>query len=374
MKISVLVGLKNNLDYSKHFYKTFRGIYPEVELCFVSYGSTDGTHEWVSSLKDDNLRYHLDIENKTFSDTYNKAAKLATKDYITFLHNDIVVAPYFLENILKHLENDEKRAIGYTTVEPPIFAGHERPGKMIRDFGDSLENFKENDFEEFSHTVLDIMKDKTENGVFFFMGLPKSLFIKMGGFHNIFTPMFREDDDFIRRMGLLGIKMFTSLDAICYHFVSKTSRFSEEYKNRTKQIELNSSRNYLRKWNSVNAGNKFNVEFFTENCNIHILSILEPWCDVIYVDWDDEVEAYIESEQPHTTFNMRNRVKSNKIEPKGYVIVKFNAGKLTENDFKVLQTFQETLGQIKTTGKYEFGSFVIVVNSLVNYVENLIFI
>ena len=48
--ISLLVGLKNNLDYNKHFYDTTRELYPNVELCFVSYGSTDGTHEWLETL------------------------------------------------------------------------------------------------------------------------------------------------------------------------------------------------------------------------------------------------------------------------------------------------------------------------------------
>jgi GT2 family glycosyltransferase len=44
--------------------------------------------------------------------------------------------------------------------------------------------------------------------------------------------MFCEDDDLILRLKLYGLNHFTSLDAICYHFVSKTSRFSEEYMNR----------------------------------------------------------------------------------------------------------------------------------------------
>jgi len=70
--ISLLVGLKNNLDYNKHFYDTTRELYPEVELCFVSYGSTDGTHEWLDSLIDNNVKYFYSAEQKTFSDTFNR--------------------------------------------------------------------------------------------------------------------------------------------------------------------------------------------------------------------------------------------------------------------------------------------------------------
>ena len=64
MKISTLVGLKNNLDYSKKFYKRFREVYPTEELCFVSYGSNDGTHEWLDYLNDENLKYY-DALNKS---------------------------------------------------------------------------------------------------------------------------------------------------------------------------------------------------------------------------------------------------------------------------------------------------------------------
>jgi hypothetical protein len=31
--------------------------------------------------------------------------------------------------------------VSYTTIEPPIFAGHERPGKLIQDLGTDLETF-----------------------------------------------------------------------------------------------------------------------------------------------------------------------------------------------------------------------------------------
>jgi hypothetical protein len=77
--ISLLIGLKNNLDYNKHFYETTRALYPDVEICFVSYGSTDETHEWLDTLQDNNLKYFYSDEQKTFSDTFNKAAELQLK-------------------------------------------------------------------------------------------------------------------------------------------------------------------------------------------------------------------------------------------------------------------------------------------------------
>jgi glycosyltransferase involved in cell wall biosynthesis len=140
-KISFLVAVKNNLDYTKYLYETTRLLYPEVEICFSSYGSTDGTHEWLEEIqfKDPNVKCWWSELNGNFSDNYNKAASLSTKDYIVFLHNDIVLAPKFIENIEKYLNQDT--IVSYTTIEPPIFAGHERPGKIIYDLGIELNNF-----------------------------------------------------------------------------------------------------------------------------------------------------------------------------------------------------------------------------------------
>ena len=89
MNLSVLVGCLNNLDYTQHFYKNFREIYPTVELVFVSYGSTDDTGIWLNLIEsiDPNVIVYWENKRKTFSDTYNKAIELATKDYVVFLHN-----------------------------------------------------------------------------------------------------------------------------------------------------------------------------------------------------------------------------------------------------------------------------------------------
>jgi GT2 family glycosyltransferase len=260
--ISLLVGLKNNLDYNKHFYETTRELYPDVELCFVSYASTDGTNEWLDTLTDNNLNYFYSTESKTFSDTFNKAAELATKDYVAYLHNDIVLAPGFLENLEKHVSDNN--VVAYTTIEPPIFSDHERPGKIIHDLGDSLETFDKDALYEFVKTKQLKYLDKIEPGITFFMCMPRVKLLELGGMDNLFNPMFCEDDDLIRRWEMLGMNCFTALDSICYHFVSKTSRFSEEYQHRTKQIENNSIKNFIRKWGSRHhkALNKKNKKHF----------------------------------------------------------------------------------------------------------------
>jgi len=373
--ISLLVGLKNNLDYNKHFYQTTRELYPDVELCFVSYGSVDGTHEWLDSLNDKHVRYYYSDENKTFSDTFNMAATISTRDYVAYLHNDIVLAPGFIENLEKHV--GENNIVSYTTIEPPIFAGHERPGKLIHDLGVELETFDKHKLYEYVESIQDKYLDKTEPGITFFMCMPRKKLLDIGGMDNLYNPMFCEDDDLIRRWKLLGMNCFTALDAICYHFVSKTSRFSDEYQNKTQQIEYNSNRNFLRKWGNRSNAPKYNIAFVVRNCNLQVLELLEPWCDRIYIE--NSVRAisteYINKEQPNTNFNLFKRVLTIELnDPQGEndIVVELDIRRLTNQDFAYIQQLSEIIADSAEPGTFELGNLLINIYSVETYEKNLV--
>ena len=361
MNISVLVGCLDNLDYTQHFYKTFRSVYPTEELVFVSYGSTDGTNEWLyeKDWEDENLIVYWEEHKKTFSDTYNKAIELATKDYVVFAHNDMVVAPGWLENIEKHLH--PQNVVSYTTIEPPIFSDHERPGKIIKDFGDNLENVKKNEFYEFAQDKEQGFRNQTEPGITFFMALSRQVLLNMGGFDNIFNPYFSEDDDLIRRLKYQKLNCFTSLDSMVYHFVSKTSRFSEEAKLKTAEIERNSNRIYLQKWGSYNSNNRFNVGFIIENCTYELLYNISPWADTIYVDLDID-------------WGKEPRIKPIENEKNNNILMSFDAQMLDNNQFEIIKNLQNILGNTSPGEKYEIGIFTIEVIKPINYIKDLIFI
>ena len=381
MNISLLIGLKNNLDYTKNFYNTTRQLYPNVELCFVSYGSTDGTNEWLDSLNDENVKYFHSTETKTFSDTFNKAASLATKDYVMFTHNDIVIAPNFLENIEKHLSPNS--IVSYTTIEPPIFAGHERPGKLVKDFGIDIQSFDLNSMYEFANLTQEEYKDKTMPGISFFMSMPRKTYLEIGGLDNLYNPMFCEDDDLILRWKLLGLNLFTSLDSVCYHFVSKTSRFSEEYQQRTREIEQHSNKNFIRKWSFRNSkhNKKYNTAFIVHNCSLLLLEALEPWCDRIYVNEKfntiGRVQDYIEKESENTSFDLSKRVlniKENDPYSENDIILEFDALKFSPEAFNIIQNLSDIITESGEVGEFELDCFKVTIHQLVDYSNELIYI
>ena len=359
-KISLLVALKNNLDYNKHFYTTTRAIYPEVEICFSSFNSTDGTDEWLDTLKGDPYTkvFHT-TETGNFSDNFNKAASLSTKDYVAFLHNDIVVAPGFIENLEKHCNPDT--VVSYTTIEPPIFAGHERPGKIIYDLGVELETFDINKFYEFSSKTVEKYKDQTEPGIVFFMCMPKDKYLEIGGLDNLYNPMFCEDDDLILRWKLLGMNVITSLDAITYHFVSKTSRFSEEYEKRTQQIEWHSNRNFLRKWGNKDFKAKYDIGFVVENCHRNLLALVELFGDV-YVN--NGMPEYVADEQPHTKFNLSERIKQYNAPKTNQILIYFDGTKFTNDHVGLLYQFPEIIANSGQIGTFELDIFKLDISGM----------
>lgn len=373
--ISLVVALKNNLEYNKHFYETTRDLYPELEICFSSFNSTDGTHEWLDSLNDPFTKVFHTNEEGIFSDNFNKATELATKEYVAYAHNDMVLAPGFIENLEKHV--DPNNVVSYTTIEPPIFAGHERPGKLIKDLGVELETFNKEELYKFALEKQEEYKDKTEPGITFFMCMAKDKVMSIGGLDNLFSPMFCEDDDLILRFKLLGLNLITSLDSICYHFVSKTSRFSEDYKTKTQIIEKNSNRNFIRKWGFRSSvhNKRYNKVLVISNCDFIMLANLEPWGDKIYIDDNGQylTNQYINEERKNTKYDLTKRIFDKKFNiPEGDIIIEFDGRLINQESFNILQNLSDIITESGEVGKFQLDIFNITINNMKSYEENLI--
>ena len=147
MNISFVLAVYNKLDLTKECYRHLRNVYPEVPFVISSGGSSDGTKEWLESLNDDNLSYIHDDDRLAFSDTYNAGIKLVDTEKLVLIHNDMVIGEGFLESIERLLKPN--MLLSYTTIEPPIFRGHQRPGKVILDLGTSFHNFDHFNFNKY---------------------------------------------------------------------------------------------------------------------------------------------------------------------------------------------------------------------------------
>ena len=368
--ITFVLAVYNKLGLTKNCYRRIRDIYPEVPFIISSGGSTDGTKEWLDEMSDvdDYLTIFHDDDRLTFSDTYNTGIKLVDTEKLVLIHNDMVIGEGFLEAIERLLTPDT--LLSYTTIEPPIFKGHERPGKVILDLGSGFHDFN---YQQFNNYVqLWKNNDKVYDGAVFFMSGYKDMFVDVGGFDGFsFNPCFCEDDDFLIRAKLKGYKLKTCNSAITYHFVSQTSRFSEEMKNDRQRIEICSNRNFVRKWGiPIYAFNElrywdddvFNYKTFSMGLmtrNKSRIFEVEPFFDKI--DLGTIPDDYIENEQKNTRYDLRSKFTlTNTVD----VVIK-EVEPFTNEDIVNLQKLRLSIPYYEP-GEYHSGNMLIEIKKGLN--------
>lgn len=363
MNITFVLAVFNRLELTKECYKRLRFIYPEAPLVISSGGSSDGTKEWLESLDDEYLSYIHDDDKLTFSENYNAGINLVDTDKLVLIHNDMVIGHGFLENLSNILDQTPNTLLSYTTIEPPIFKGHRRPGKILIDLGSGFDNVNVQQFD----SLVDQMKNNCAlyDGATFFMSGFKKMFDEIGGFDGFsFVPAFCEDDDFLIRAKIKGYDLKTTECAVVYHFVSQTSRFSEDFKKDRMTNEMASNRNFVRKWGIPIAAfnelrywedKEFKYKTFlmglTSN-NRNRLYEVEPFFDKINIGLvpDD----YIANEQPRTRYDLRSKFLMTDLVD----VMIYEKEPFSREDIFLLNKLRLSIPYYEP-GEYEIGNMVI---------------
>jgi GT2 family glycosyltransferase len=365
MNISFVLAVYNRLELTKECYKRLRDVYPEAPLVISSGGSSDGTKEWLESLEDENLSFFHDDDRLAFSETYNAGIDLVDTEKLVLIHNDMVIGEGFLEAIERQLKPN--MILSYTTIEPPIFKDHVRPGKVLLDLGSSFENFDDVQFKSYVNEWKD--SNTLHDGAVFFMSAYKDVFVNLNGFDGkSFRPCFCEDDDFLIRAKLNGCTLKTCESAIVYHFVSQTSRFSPDMKDNKQNIELASNRNFVRKWglpimtfNETKywlddnfSYNRFNMGIKTNSADL--LFLYEPFFDKIDIGFVPT--EYINMEQNNSTYDLASKFEN--FDSVDVVISDLN--QLTPDDIQLLFSLRLSLPQYEP-GDYQVGNLKISIKN-----------
>jgi len=363
MNITFVLAVYNKLNLTQACYTKLRDVYPDAPLVISSGGSSDGTKEWLESLEDENLSFFHDDDRLAFSETYNAGIDLVDTEKLVLIHNDMVIGDGFLEAIERLLKPN--MVLSYTTIEPPIFKGHIRPGKVLLDLGTSFENF---DDVQFKNYVSDSKNnDNLFDGAVFFMSAYKDVFVNLNGFDGkSFRPCFCEDDDFLIRAKLAGYDLKTCDSAVVYHFVSQTSRFSDEMKDNRENIELASNRNFVRKWGipimTFSQMKYWLLDNFTYNrfsmgiktSTTDLLFLYEPFFDKINIGLIPT--EYINMEQNNSTYDLASKFE----DFDSVDVVISDLGQLTPEDVQLLFSLRLSLPQYEP-GEYQVGNLKITI-------------
>ena len=108
MNVSFIIPLYNCLALTQATLRSLRETLPRdpefrCEIIFVDDGSTDGTREWLKTVKDfprAEIRVLLNDHNLGFAGANNRAAATARGDFLVLLNNDVELTSGWLDELL----------------------------------------------------------------------------------------------------------------------------------------------------------------------------------------------------------------------------------------------------------------------------------
>jgi glycosyltransferase involved in cell wall biosynthesis len=373
--ISLIIPSYNNLKHLKNVYTSIKKHAPEAEVVLLDDGSTDGTWEWIQN--QDCVKYRSE-ERVGHTILYDKGIELATNKIVGILHADMIIGPNYIQNLIKHLK--PLTVVCGTRIEPPLHP--EGKEKIIKDFGLDFDTLNIEAFEKFALEKQIEFKDQTTKGMFAPWILYKEDFQSIGGHDPIFAPFPYEDSDIFQRWILNGYELIQSRDAFVYHLTCRGHRWTEQVGKDDeyyKMVSNRASRNYLRKWGSWIKNNefqypiilpKYDIGFIIKNCNQQILSLLEPWCSIVYVDCD--YKEYINQEQHNTSYDLSERIKPYDNEKQNYILVRFDGNQFNQSAFNLITMLPEIIQQSNDLGSFELDIFTIDIIDLTTFENTLI--
>ena len=377
-QVTLVITSSNNLRQLKNAYYSIKRCAKYCNIVMLDDGSTDGTTEWLSSLKDDNITaIYRSSERVGHTVLYDKGIELAQTEVVGIIHADMILGPYYLENTLKWLKRET--VVCATRIEPPLHpAGKE---KIIKDFGTDFDNLDIDAFEIFAYDSQATFANETTNGMFAPWIIYKEDFVAMGGHDKLFAPFPYEDSDIFQRWILHGYELIQSRDSFVYHLTCRGHRWTNEIgkdDDYFKNASAKAARNYIRKWGSWIENDeyqmpilkpRYDIGIVVENCDANLLLSLEPWFNNIYVD-QTLIADYIKHEQPKTDLILEARVRPIEEPKQNDILIYFDA---KENvDLNIVPNIQVIIREsVDAVGTYEYNGLKIDVLQMEDHIDKM---
>jgi len=224
IRFSVVVPTWKNLEYLDLMYRGLRknsAVDHELILFFNEFD--ESCKEWA---QDKNVLFDGSSENTGVCTAVNRAALMATSDFICYMNDDMYPLPGWDTALAGYLGMADKLWLSGTAIEPgnstPCYIGN-------RDYGNSPAVFDENRLLREYRTLF-----RPYNVVSTWTPVLLSIedWKAVGGFDEKYFPGFGSDPDLAMKMYRYGCRNFVGVgNSLVYHFAKRTTaRFSSSEK------------------------------------------------------------------------------------------------------------------------------------------------
>jgi len=220
-RFSIIIPTWKNLDYLDLAYKSVIKNSSAQHQIIIFFNEYDAECEKWLAEKD--VLYDKSADNLGVCAAVNRAAKLATTDYICFLNDDMYVLPGWDAAFEPYLDLGDKLWLSGTAIEAGKAAKCHIGGC---DFGRAPEDFDEQRLLD-SYSALkrpyNVVSTWTPTVI------PKRNWDDIGGFDENYFPGYGSDPDLAMKMYVYGCRHFIGVGtSLVYHFSRKTiARFDD---------------------------------------------------------------------------------------------------------------------------------------------------
>ncbi len=212
-KVSIVIPVYNEFDYT---YQCIQSIIDNVKN--VSYEIIIGDDESTDTTKKihkiiQNVKVNKNTTDHGFLMNCNRAAKLASGQYLVFLNNDTVVKENWLESLVQLIESDEKVGLVGSKLVYPDGRLQEAGGIIWRDASGWNYGREQNpDMPEYNYVrECDYISGAS-------IMISKALWEEIGGFDERFKPAYCEDSDLAFEVRKRGLKVLYQPQSVVVHF------------------------------------------------------------------------------------------------------------------------------------------------------------
>jgi GT2 family glycosyltransferase len=214
--------------------------YKNIEVIVVDNSSTDESRDfltkWVATSK--NHKLILNDDNRGFAAANNQGLEIATGDFLVLLNNDTYVTPGWIRTLVNHMRHDN--SIG---IIGPVTNNIGNEAKINISYNDT-DDMIINSAHYTRRHIGEVFNIKTV--AFFCVMIGRDTYDKVGKLDESFGRGFFEDDDYCRRVELLGLKIVCAEDVFIHHQLSAS--FNKLKRDERQALFETNKKIYEKKW------------------------------------------------------------------------------------------------------------------------------
>ena len=183
-----------------------------TEIIVVDDASSDGTAGWLS-VNYPRIKVIENKKNLRFGRSCNRGVNMAKREIVILLNNDVSPHSDFMSSVIPHFADEKTFAVGFgeiNSVDGKIVSGGRGVSKFERGF---VVHWRPKDQKNPLVTWL-------SGGS---MAFSKSIWNRLGGFDELFRPVYEEDRDLCWQALKSGYKLVFEPKAIVEHFHESTN-------------------------------------------------------------------------------------------------------------------------------------------------------